>query len=52
VRGEDGWQASTYAGRDAYKARYPGPDGAAETIGEAKINRTVLRTINSAKAKG
>ena len=24
VKGEDGWQAATYAGREAYKALYPG----------------------------
>lgn len=48
VEGEDGWQAATYAGRDAYKAMYPGPDGAADTITEAKINRAMRRTINSA----
>lgn len=48
VRGEDGWQAATYAGRDAYKALYPGPDGPADTINEAKVNRTMRRAINSA----
>lgn len=48
VKGEDGWQAATYAGRDAYKALYPGPDGAADTIKEAKVNRTMHRAINSA----
>lgn len=48
VKGEDGWQAATYAGRDAYKALYPGPDGAADTIKEAKVNRTMHRAIKSA----
>jgi hypothetical protein len=48
VKGEDGWQAATYAGRDAYKAMYSGPDGPADTINEAKVNRLVMRTINSA----
>lgn len=48
VSGEDGWQAATYAGRDAYKALYPGPDGPADTIKEAKVNRTMRRAINSA----
>jgi len=48
VKGEDGWQAATYAGRDAYKALYPGPDGAADTIKEAKVNRTMHRAIASA----
>jgi hypothetical protein len=48
VKGEDGWQAATYAGRDAYRALYPGPDGPADTIKEAKINRAMKRAINSA----
>ena len=49
VKGEDGWQAATYAGRDAYKALYPGPDGGpADTINEAKVNRTMRRAISSA----
>ena len=48
VKGEDGWQAATYAGRDAYKALYQGPDGAADTITEAKANRTMRRAINRA----
>jgi hypothetical protein len=48
VKGEDGWQAATYAGRDAYRALYPGPDGQADTINEAKINRAMKRAINSA----
>lgn len=48
VKGEDGWQAATYAGRDAYKALYPGPDGPADTINEAKVNRTMRRAISSA----
>lgn len=48
VKGEDGWQAATYAGRDAYKALYPGPDGPADTIREAKVNRMMRRAINSA----
>lgn len=48
VRGEDGWQAATYAGRDAYKARYSGPDGKADTIKEANANRLTMRVINSA----
>lgn len=51
VKGEDGWQAATYAGRDAYKALYPGPDGAADTIKEARINRLVKRAISSAQAQ-
>lgn len=52
VRGEDGWQAATYAGREAYKAAFPGPDGPADTIKEARINRLTQRAINSASASG
>lgn len=48
VKGEDGWQAATYAGRNAYKALYQGPDGPADTIAEAKANRQMKRAINSA----
>lgn len=48
VKGEDGWQAATYAGRDAYKALYPGPEGPADTMNEAKVNRMMRRAINSA----
>lgn len=48
VKGDDGWQAATYAGRDAYKALYPGPDGAADTIKEAKVNRLTRRAITRA----
>ncbi len=50
VNGDDGWQAATYAGRDAYKELYPGPDGPADTIKEAKVNRIARRAINSAMA--
>ena len=49
--GEDGYQAATYAGRDAYKARFPGPDGPADTISEARINREARRTISRARNK-
>lgn len=48
VRGEDGWQAATYAGRDAYKAAYPGPDGASDTLREARANRLTRLTIHHA----
>jgi hypothetical protein len=48
VNGEDGWQAATYAGRDTYKAHFCGPDGPADTIGEARVNRQMRRAINSA----
>jgi len=51
VKGEDGWQAATYAGRDAYRALFPGPDGPAETIRQAKINRQVRRAISSASRR-
>lgn len=52
VNGADGYQAATYAGRDAYKARYPSADSAADTIGEARVNRMATRAINAAKATG
>lgn len=48
VKGEDGWQAATYAGRDAYKALFPGADGPADTIREAAVNRQARRAISSA----
>lgn len=48
VKGEDGWQAATYAGRDAYREMLPGPDGPADTIKEAKVNRLTRRAIHSA----
>lgn len=51
VRGEDGWTAATYAGRDAYKAHFPGPDGPADTVAEAKVNRLARRTIHNAAAR-
>jgi hypothetical protein len=51
VNGTDGWQAATYNGRDAYKAHFPGPDGVADTIHEARVNRMTRRAINSASAK-
>lgn len=51
VKGEDGWQAATYAGRDAYKDLFPSVDSPADTMKEARINRIALRTINSARAK-
>jgi hypothetical protein len=47
VKGEDGWQAATYRGRDAYKAHF----GNAETMPEAKANRAARRAINSASAR-
>lgn len=51
VRGEDGWQAATYAGRDAYTALYPGPDGPADTMAEARANRTATNVMKRT-AKG
>lgn len=39
VKGEDGWQAATYKGRNIYMTLFPGPDGPASTINEAKNNR-------------
>ena len=50
VKGADGYQAATYAGRDVYKSRYPGADGPADTRKEAHVNRVAKRAINSAKA--
>lgn len=52
ANGQDGFQAATYAGRDAYKARYPGVDGEADTMSEAKANRKAARTIRNASSKG
>ena len=46
VKGEDGWQVATYDGRDAYKAMFPGPDGPADTINEAKANRAMGRALS------
>lgn len=51
VKGEDGWQAATYSGRDTYKLLYPGPDGIADTIAQAKINRRVRQTIARASIR-
>ena len=48
VSGQDGWQAATYAGRDAYRAHFPGPDGPADTIQEARVTRLARLAINSA----
>lgn len=50
VHGSDGYQAATYRGRDAYKAMYPGPDGPADTIAEARVNRAAVRIIRSARS--
>lgn len=51
VRGEDGWQAATYAGRDAYKDLFHGPEGPAGTIKEAKTNRLTRRAIRNAASR-
>lgn len=45
VKGEDGYTAATYAGRDAYTERY----GNAATIAEATANRKANRAISHAK---
>lgn len=45
VRGEDGWQAATYSGRDVYKAHF----GQADTIREARATRVARRAIHSAQ---
>lgn len=52
VGGEDGWQAATYTGRDVYKALFSGPDGVADTIREARVNRHVRSAIRRAKQNG
>lgn len=41
VKGEDGWQAATYRGRDAYKAMF----GHSDTIKEAKAYRVAQHSI-------
>ena len=46
VNGEDGWQAATYLGREAYKEMFPGPDGLADTIRQAKVNRLTKKVIS------
>lgn len=52
VRGEDGYTAATYAGRDAWKANYPDLDGrAAGTIREADLNRLTRRAIERARRR-
>jgi hypothetical protein len=44
VKGADGWQAATYAGRDAYKAHFDNAD----TIAEARAMRIARRTLHTA----
>ena len=51
VKGQDGYTAATYAGARVYKARYPGPDGAADTLAEAQLNRTTARVLQAAARK-
>lgn len=46
VKGEDGYTAATYAGRDAYTARYDNAD----TIREATAMRKARRALSSASA--
>ena len=48
VRGQDGFQAATYSGRDAYQVLFPGPDGPADSIREAKSNRLAKKAIGRA----
>ena len=51
VKGEDGFTAATYAGRDAYKAEFRSEaTGRADTIAEAKVNRLAQRAISSMRA--
>ena len=42
LRGEDGYTAATYSGRDVYKERY----GPADTIRQAMGNRLVLKHLS------
>lgn len=49
VDARDGFTAATYAGRDVFKARYPGADGPADTIAEARANCIAARIINCAR---
>jgi hypothetical protein len=52
VRGEDGYTAATYAGRDTWKAEHPDLDGEpANTIGEANLNRLTRRAIERARGR-
>lgn len=46
VKGEDGFTAATYGGRDKYKQLFNG-----DTIREAMAGRQSLRAINSARHK-
>ncbi len=43
----DGYQAATYAGRDAYKEHF----GNADTVAEARSNRYAAQVVRTAKAK-
>lgn len=48
----DGYQAATYAGRDAYKALFPCEDGkSADSIAEARSNRYAKRIIQKVSRK-
>lgn len=51
VRGEDGWQAASYAGSSVYKALFPGPLGPADTLTEARSNRLAQNAVSLAKWK-
>lgn len=42
------WRPAAAELPDAYKELFPGPDGPADTIKEAKINRLMRRAISSA----
>lgn len=50
-KGQDGYTAATYAGRDAYMAQFGSAvddNGTADTISEATANRLARRAIRSA----
>lgn len=51
MRGQDGFQAATYAGRDAYKAYYSMPDDPSNTLHEAYLNRMARATIRKARSR-
>lgn len=49
VKGEDGYTAATYAGRDFYKAHFgTALGGQADTIAEARANRIAKQAVRGA----
>jgi len=50
VKGDDGYTAATYRGRDAYKELFgTSLGGVADTVAEAKANRIALATMRGIK---